>query len=469
MDRLSALDAMFLYAETPEMPMHVAILAVFASGATSENLLVDLRDQVKRQIPLIPFFSRRISTMPLQFDHPVWVMSDDIDLEYHIRHTHLPSPGSTGQLNTLVTRLHMAPLDRARPLWQFYLIEGLQDGGFAVYMKMHHAAIDGKSGMSTLDIIFGASAKQVATPSDSAPRKDDPNIFDTLRISFENILRQQQRFIEALPDISNALGSIARRVIADFSKEAPLVALAPKTMFNVSVSNQRSFGTCSISLSEVKTVGKSTKSTVNDVVLTICAGALRRYLELRHELPEQSLVGAVPVSLRKPGNADMNNQVTVIMCDLATNVVDPILRLQTIRRSVQEAKAFLGEVRGALMNDISWWGMPLVITGLSQLMNRTQLASRLPTLVNLAISNVPGPKGPLEFAGAKMVKNYPMSIAGDGAALNVTVHSHLDNLDFGLIACRNAVPDVQTINNFIVDEFENLKRVTSLAVDRSGD
>ena len=207
MDRLSALDAMFLYAETPEMPMHVAILAVFASGATSENLLADLRDQVKRQIPLIPFFSRRISTTPLQFDHPVWVMSDDIDLEYHIRHTHLPSPGSADQLNTLVTRLHMAPLDRARPLWQFYLIEGLQDGGFAVYMKMHHAAIDGKSGMSTLDIIFGASAKQVATPSDSTPRKDDPNIFDTLRISFENILRQQQLFIEALPDISNALGS----------------------------------------------------------------------------------------------------------------------------------------------------------------------------------------------------------------------------------------------------------------------
>jgi diacylglycerol O-acyltransferase len=155
---------------------------------------------------------------------------------------------------------------------------------------------------ATLDIIFGASAKQVATPSNSTPRKEDPNIFDTLRISFENILRQQQRFIEALPDMSNALGSIAKRVIADFSKDAPLVALAPKTMFNVSVSNQRSFGTCSISLSEVKAVGKSTKSTVNDVVLAICAGALRRYLELQHELPEQSLIAAVPVSLRK--NAD---------------------------------------------------------------------------------------------------------------------------------------------------------------------
>jgi WS/DGAT/MGAT family acyltransferase len=321
--------------------------------------------------------------------------------------------------------------------------------------------------MSTLDIIFGVPSKQVATQPDLTPRKNDPNIFDSLNISFENILRQQQQFIESLPDMSNALGSIAKRVIAGFSKDAPLIGLAPKTMFNVSVSNQRSFGTCSISLSEVKAVGKSTKSTVNDVVLAICSGALRRYLELRNALPEQSLIAAVPVSLRKPDNADMNNQVTVIMCDLATNVVDPIIRLQTIKRSSQEAKAFLGEVRGALMNDISWWGMPLVITGLSQLMNRTQLANQLPALVNLAISNVPGPKGPLEFAGAKMVRNYPMSIAGDGAALNVTVHSHLDNLDFGLIACRKAVPDIQIINDLIVDEFENLKRAASPPFDRA--
>jgi WS/DGAT/MGAT family acyltransferase len=289
-------------------------------------------------------------------------------------------------------------------------------------------------------------------PGAASSQKTTPNFLELLSGSYENFFRQQQELLKSLPDIGNAIGSLFTRMLSNLSKGEMEPLIAPKTILNVSVSNERCCGLCTVPFQDVKTISKAASAKINDVVLAICAGALRRYLEARNALPEESLLVAVPASLRDPGNTDMNNQVTIMRCSLHTNIADPIDRLESIKKSTSDSKALLGEIKGALITDFSWLGAPIILTSMSQLISRTKAADQLPALVNLAISNVPGPRSDLRFAGARITHNYPISIAGHGAVLNITVHSYLDQLDFGTIACRRAVPDVQTINDLIVEE-----------------
>ena len=459
MDRLSALDASFLYGETPESPMHVAGLARFGPAPVDTDVFVTFRDHLKSRLHLVPFFERKLVLTSIQLDHPVWVHDDNLDLDYHFRHTSLPKPGTREQLETLIARLHMILLDRTRPLWQYYVIEGLEDGGFAIYIKMHHAGIDGGAGMAALPIIFSTSPDPETAPRSLPPAKDSrtPEIFELISNSFAKFFNQQREFYQSWPDLGKAIAKVGQRVTEDLANPPRMLPLAPKTLFNVSLSSQRSFGTCTLSLRDVKAVAKLTRSKINDVVMTISAGALRRYLELRKALPDGPLIAAVPVSLRKAGNADMNNQVTAILCNLATDIGDPIRRLEAIVASSTNSKKRLEDIRDVIPVDLTWLGAPIIITGMARLMGQAKLADRLPAIVNVLISNVPGPKQPLYCAGAKMVNYFPVSIPSNGSVLNITVQSYLDNLDFGLIACRSAVPDIDKLVEFLVDEFEALK------------
>ena len=460
MDRLSALDASFLYGETPEAPMHVAGLAIFAPPPADADVFEMFRDHLRRRLHLVPFFERKLALTPIQLDHPVWVHDDNLDLDYHFRHTSLPRPGTMQQLETLVARLHMILLDRTRPLWQYYVIEGLEGGGFAIYIKMHHAGIDGGAGMAALPIIFGTSPDPERAPQPSTSDKSSraPDILELISDSYAKFFNQQREFYESWPDLGKAIAKVGQRVTEDLANPPRMLPLAPKTLFNVSLSSQRSFGTCTVSLRDVKAVAKLTKSKVNDVVMTISAGALRRYLEMRKELPDSPLIAAVPVSLRKAGNADMNNQVTAMLCNLATDIADPIRRLQAIVASSTDSKKRLEDIRDVIPTDMTWLGAPIIITGMARLMGQAKLAERLPAIVNVLISNVPGPKEPLYCAGAKMTNYFPVSIPSNGSVLNITVQSYLDNLDFGLIACRAAVPDIEKLVEFLLDEFDRLKQ-----------
>ena len=375
----------------------------------------------------------------------------------------MPKPGTRGQLESLVSRLHMILLDRTRPLWQYYVIEGLETGGFAIYIKMHHAGIDGGAGMAALPVIFSTTPEPepVQPPSPTNKESRTPELFELISNSYAKFFNQQREFYQSWPDIGKAIAKVGQRVTEDLANPPRMLPLAPKTLFNASLSSHRSFGTRTISLREAKAIAKQTRSKLNDVVMTISAGALRRYLETRNALPDGPLIAAVPVSLRKAGNADMTNQVTAMLCNLATDIADPIRRLEAIVASSTDSKKRLEDIRDVIPTDMTWLGAPIIITGMARLMGQAKLAERLPAIVNVLISNVPGPKEALYCAGAKMINYFPVSIPSNGSALNITVQSYLDNLDFGLIACRTAVPDIEKLLDFLVDEFELLKRAAS--------
>jgi diacylglycerol O-acyltransferase / wax synthase len=459
MERLSGLDASFLYGETPETPTHTAPLWVFEPPPEGKSPFASFREHIKARLHLLPFFHRKLVLSPIQFDHPVWIDDDDIDLDYHIREMALPKPGTDQQLRTLISRLHMILLDRSRPLWQLYVVEGLQGGRFAVYAKLHHAAVDGGAGMVIMETIFSSSPEPGDVPPPQPKKKEaPPNLFELVSSSYASFFRQQQQFFESWPDISKAMANVGRRLSEDVEKRPEPPNLAPRTIFNATVSNQRSFGTCTISLAETKEIGKEVGAKLNDVVMGICAGALRRYLKTRDALPPESLTTAVPVSLREPGNTDINNQVTTMLCRLATDIADPIERVQAIKASSQDSKARLSDIKDAMPRDISWFGAPIVMTALARMSRQANLPDALPPIVNLLISNVPGPRKEKYCTGAKMLHVYPVSAIGHGLALNITLISYLDHLDFGLIACRAIMPDIDKLANYIVDEFEELKR-----------
>src|ERR1700744_1245361 len=250
MERLSGLDASFLYGETPETPTHTAPLWIFEPAPEGKSPFESFRKHIKARLHLLPFFHRKLVLAPIQRDHPGWIDDDDIDLDYHIRQMALPKPGSDQQLRTLVSRLHMILLDRTRPLWQFYVIEGLQGDRFAIYAKLHHAAVDGGAGMVIMETIFSSTPK----PGDGLPppankKEAPPNVFELISTSYASFFRQQQQFFQSWPDISKALANVGQRLIEDVDKRPELPTLAPKTIFNTTVSGQRSLGTCTISLS----------------------------------------------------------------------------------------------------------------------------------------------------------------------------------------------------------------------------
>ncbi|MGA2795387.1 MAG: wax ester/triacylglycerol synthase family O-acyltransferase, partial [Roseiarcus sp.] len=461
--RLSALDAYFLYLESPETPTHFGSLAIFGPAAASgERLFESFRDHTVAQFDLLPSYRRRPRTMPLAIDHPVWVDVDSLDLDYHIRHMALPRPGTMEQLRSLVAELHMTLLDRRRPLWQYYLIEGLEDGGFAVYVKVHHADMDGVAGMAILPFIFDLSPDPppIDTRTARVAKAESPDFPRLIGAAFADFIGQGVRLIRSLPAAARTVAKIARRPGEDVRYLIAVARDTPKTIFNTSISGRRSFGTASVSLSEAKEVAKARGATINDIVLAICAGALRRYLSERRALPDAPLTAAVPASLRGRDDDRLNNQVLFTLCKLATDLEGPLQRLAAIKASAQDAKGLFADVKEVLTTDISVIGAPIVVTGLARLVGMTGAADLLPPAANVIISNLPGPRKPFYFSGAAATHYFPVSIPYHGCALNVTVQSYLDNLDFGLIACRAAVPDTQRIASFLVEEFELLKRAS---------
>ena len=446
MQRLTGLDASFLYLETPSSHMHVAGLMILDPSTAADGITLE---RVKRvygeRLHLAPPFRRRLAQVPLGLHHPLWIEDPDFDLDYHIRSTALPSPGTPEQLSTLVGRLSAQPLDRSRPLWEVWLIEGLDDGNVAVLTKVHHAAIDGASG-NELTVALLDVTPEIAVHEPETEWEPDrvPSELELLTYAASSLARQPVRVARALGKTAGAALALRRHNRDEPNLTPPPSPFsAPRTSFNTAITARRSYAYITLSLPAVKAVKSATGSTVNDVVLALCAGALRRYLDDHDEHPEGPLVAMVPVSVRSDDDKDaMGNRVSSMFASLATDIDDPVKRLAVIHECMAEVKVQQKAIGADTLGDWAEFAAPALAGRAARLYSRTRMADRHRPLFNVTISNVPGPPFPLYSIGARMVANYPVGPIMDGGGLNMTVMSYRDQLDFGLQACPDVLPDI---------------------------
>ncbi len=475
MKHLTGLDAAFLYLESPEMPMHVGSLHVYSLPSTYKGSFVDdVKEHIKKRMHLAPVFHRKLALMPFDMANPIWIEDGDIDLDYHVRSITLPKPGTMVQLENYVGRLHSSLIDRSRPLWEFYVFDGLASGDVAFYSKMHHAAIDGQAGVAVANAVLDLTPEPRTVkppPSRAGKQPYQLGVGELVGAAFSNMASQTLKLARMFPQMakaaSSALGTKGNAGKPGLIKRLKGLQMGPKTHLNVSITNQRAFATTSIPLGEVKAIGKLLNATINDMVLLLCAGALRRYLQDYDALPAKSLVAAVPVSLRAEGDTSSDNQAFMLLCQLGTQIKDPIARLAAIKESIAKGKAFTGASKAAIPLDFPSLGAPWLMSGVASLYGRSRLANSIPPIANVVISNVPGPQIPLYMAGATMKTFYPVSIIVHGVALNITVESYNGSLDFGLISCRKAAPDVPDIARYLAEEHALLKSKAAALVPKA--
>lgn len=454
MKQLSGIDATFLYMETPETPMHVAGLTLYDPPKVMTGTFYEhFRTFFASRVHLIPIFGKKLARSAFDLDHPGWVDTGEVDLDYHIRHARLPKPGTFAQLEAMVGDLHSVVLDRSRPLWQFTVIDGLADGRLALYSKVHHAAIDGGAGMVITKALYDVTEtpRDVGPAPAPKPKAAKPTMEQRALVGLNDLMANMIRqHITVMTAGAKLMGSLASALIPGMSKGedkvpgAPAIPnlVPPRTPFNVTITGQRSYAARSVPLDAAKFVARATGTKLNDVVMAICSGALRTYLLAKKKLPATPLIAFVPISLREAGNTDINNQVFGMNCPLATDIADPLERLLSIQKTSSTSKSMAGATKDAAPKDFTLIGAPMLLPGLVQLLGRSGLADMVPMGVNVVISNTQGPPFPLYCAGAKVTALYPVSIPTHGIGLNLTVQSYMNALDFGLTADRKAVPDV---------------------------
>lgn len=459
LQQLGVTDASFLYMETPETPMHVGSLYVYElpAGHTGD-FYEDFKAYIASRLHLSPVFTRKLAQLPFDIDAPLWIEDDAIDLEYHIRRATLPKPGRFDQLEELVAELHSGLLDRSRPLWQIYIIDGLADGHVAEYTKFHHAGFDGSAAMALIRVLYDTTPVPRPVPPRPAPhQKEALDLINLIGLLYASPLRQYLRAMQIIPDFLKVWTKLTLLDPETLRLEPPaLPPLSPWTPLNVAITNQRSYAARTVSLKNIKRIAKTNGTTVNDVVLAMCGGALRRYLGGNDSLPPAPLTAFVPMSLREAGNMQMSNQTIGMICSLATDTDDPVDRLRAIHQSSEKAKHLTDTIKSVALDMYSPWGVPMLVSGAMNLLGRYHLTDRMRPIANLTISNMIGSPVPLYIAGAKLLANYPMSIPIHGAALNITVMSYGENLDVGLVACRRTVPDVHKIADYMVEALDEL-------------
>lgn len=470
MEQLSGLDALFLAMESDEVNGHVGSVCVLDPSTAPHPLTrARLSRHVATRLHLLPLLRRSLRFVPLGLDQPYWV-DDEPDLRHHVRQVRLPRPGGDHELATTVARLHAQPLDRTRPLWELYLLTGLQEGRVAVYSKVHHASMDGVSGDDVLAALLDDTASgRALEPVDGVPRPDPgPGDASLIVRSLLSLLRQPARLARVslglLVSLPGLLAAGVARIPVLEQAVAPDAVLpygglrAPHTPFNASITAGRAWAFADLSLADVKRVKEFAGLTVNDVVLAVCAGALRRWLLVHDALPEEPLVAAIPVSLRSgaPRGAP-GNQLSVLLTALPTNCAAPLERLLATASAARAGKAELAAFPPTMLGELSGLALPLVADPGWRLWAHWRLMERINPF-NLFVSNVPGPRETLYYAGAELVAYYPASSIIDGQGLNITAMSYRDRICFGLLACPALVPDVEQLAAWLGDELHALVR-----------
>lgn len=478
MKQLSGLDASFLYIETPEMPMHVGALHVFELPAGARGRFVNaLRKHIAARLPAAQALRRKLAWMPLNLANPAWEEAEP-DLKQHIVEVQLPKGrGDMQDLEALVAKLHVELLDRSRPLWKFHVIEGLAPGPsgrkrVAMYTQLHHAAVDGQAavalGVALFDITPEPRALAPRARVSSRQKPFQLGMAEMLSGAVVNQVQQLTQIVRSLPSTVGTLSSAAVQTVARSrlvtgkagAKEGALT-LAPRTRLNATVSAERAFACASVPLVELKELGRRHGASINDLVLWLCSTALRRYFGKHGPLPRQSLVAAVPISLRAKGDNSSDNQASITLVSLGTHLADAERRLAHIKAATTSMKATVGRLKSILPTDFPSIGVPWLMEAAASLIGRTRAADRIPAIANVAISNVPGPAMPLYLAGARMLSNHPASIIVHGVALNITVQSYDEAIDFGLMACPRALPQVRELAQALGVALDDLRALPS--------
>ncbi len=486
MKQLSGLDASFLYMETPCTYGHVNGLGIYQRPSPDFDPYEEVYARFGSLVGHIEPLRRRVVEVPFGLDHPYWIDDPHFDLDFHVREIGLAPPGAADQLAEQVARIIGRPMDRRHPLWEVYVIEGLGDGRWALLTKFHHATIDGAAGVIMLQLMTDLSpdAEWKFEPKDWEPEQP-PSESELLRLTAARLVSNPVKAARlALRTVRNVAESVGAPVVGEVatrtrqlitdtagrSEQATAVAdqvrrvtmpitPAPPTPWNRSVGPHRRFAMRSTDLANIKRLKDATGGTVNDVVMAVCAGALREYL-LRHDaLPDAPLRSMVPVSIRTGDEDDpWTNRVSSIVAELPTDCDDPIERVARCREAMADAKRQLDLVPADTLVQATDTMSPVVATAAVRLMAR--LSDRVNLPINVVISNVPGPRHALYFAGAKLDHYIPVSTISNGVGLNITVHSYEDKLDFGLVADRDLVPDLWELVDLHVDEIDRLFEAT---------
>ena len=464
MKKLSVIDSAFLMLESRETPMHVGGFNLFTlpEGADEQEFLHGLAAGMRTADALQPPFGDKLKVGRLGMLGPLyWEPDTALDLDYHIRHSALPKPGRFRELFALVSRLHGTLLDRNRPLWETHLIEGLPDRQFAVYSKFHHAAIDGVRSIHLQQSMYSADPKERIhhSPLSMTARN---RYLESLHINRPTEAQQRNvaEMLKASFDSSgHMLGAVRKYAGAWQGKGGSLVVPwlnVPKSSINTRVDGARRFVAQSWPFERIRAVGKAMDGTFNDAVLAMCAGALRTFLLNHGELPTQSLKSMVPVSLRRAGDMDSSNAVGAISADLATNIKDPVQRFRAIKASMEAGKAMFQDMSpeeaSLFLQLIQLPGLLLIPLG---------LGSRFPPY-STVISNVPGPRQPMYWNGARLEGIYPASIVTEGIALNITLVTYDKQVDFGIMACRRSLPQVQRFIDYLEDSLVELEEAAGI-------
>ena len=457
MERLSAFDASLLYSESSSVPLHVCSIAELDPSTIPGGYSFErIREHLASRLQALPELRAKLANTQLNLDHPVWVEDDDLDLTYHLRRSAIPAPGGRNELVEVCGRIASTPLDRSKPLWEMWVIEGLGatdpvDGGaVALMIKVHHAAVDGVSAANLI-------SKLCDTEPDAPPPEpvDGPGGARPLEIAAGGLMRAVLRPLQlarAVPATMSTIASTISRARSGKAMAAPF--RAPATVFNAEITSDRTIALAQLDLDDVKRVKNAFDVKVNDVVMALCAGALRDYLRKRGELPDKPLIAVVPASVHDKSDRPGRNRLSGFFCNLQTHIEDPIARLRVIAESSLRAKEHSSAIAPTLLADVTQ-ALPPPLFGVAlEVMSHTPL-KRTP-IHNVVISNVAGPQTKLYAMGAEMRSLYPLGPIFHGSGLNITVLSLSGKLNVGVISCRKLVKDLWDLADFFEVEMDEL-------------
>jgi diacylglycerol O-acyltransferase len=483
MRQLTSLDAQFLAVESASTYGHVGGLAIY-DPSTAPGGKVELEDVcrvVGKRLHLLPPFRWRLVKVPFGLDLPYWIEDPDFDLDFHIRDSAVPPPGNDRQLAETAARIFARPLDRSHPLWELYLIHGLEGGRIAQLTKVHHSVVDGVSGNEILTVLLDDSpeGREIPPADDASGKQEVPGDLEMLGRGLLGLpmwpLRALRAAPKALPNLTELPGANAfpavpllsrglthlRRAVGGEQDRGILEvasARAPTTCFNAPISAHRRFSFGSVSLDTVKAIKNELGITVNDVVVALATSTVRDWLIERDELPEDPLVAMVPVSVRtEEERGTFGNRVSMMMVPLPTNEPDPLRRLLRTHELLRSAKERHNALPASLLTDATRFIPPALLARAAR--TTVEILGRTRPPINLIVSNVPGPRTPLYCAGAQLQANYPVSAVVDGVGLNITVLSYRDHIDFGIVADRDLVDDTWSLFQGASDALDELEQV----------
>ncbi|MFK8024665.1 MAG: wax ester/triacylglycerol synthase family O-acyltransferase [Ilumatobacter sp.] len=485
MQQLTGMDASWLFLETPSTPMHIGVVNVFERPDDSSFSPFDAaRAQFASRVPSIAPLRRRLVDVPLQLGRPYWVMDPDFDIDAHLHH-HIDAVTTDDALAELVGQIMSQPLDRRRPMWEAHIVDDIGDGRWALITKYHHATIDGGAGILLVHLLFDADpAARPSVPAtlvpDAEPLPTDAAVLArataSLVTSPRKLAKLQLKLTRHATSQVRTTGIAPLTELAKQSLESlrsgptrggdlpPRTRLAPSTPWNRALDGERTIAFKSLPIADLVALKTALGGTINDVVMTMCAGGLRRYLVEHDALPDDPLIALVPMSLRTGAEADpWKNMISMLMPSVATNEADPMLRFEEMRRSMSTAKAQLGLTPDDLLDDVASLAPASMMSAAVHLASRLRLAERVGSPANLTISNVAGPRSPLYISGSRLLNLTPVSLLIDGAGLNITVLSCGDAFDIGLTSCPQAVPDLQFLLDCMLAELDHLFDISGTA------